>query len=312
MVYRLLQAEGGQAGDGVTLLAILALLLTALYRLTGQWLTRYSKLSSRVITLVNHIHWLLGAGLCVTAPVAELSQPKGIALWTVTALLTSGYALLVGNRLWTPQTIIADHSAWTQIGLMSALLCTAYDRFVWFPDQVGLLVWGSAIACVIGLLVYSLPWERFGWGEEMRSLGLWLPLLMLSITWLEVQTQGMLVVAAFYAWMANRTGRIRLSYWSVALFDLALLDYLDGRGWLTAITLSLIVSLSSLYTTEVDPYFRSGSKRQTKALDQSAGQWLGRCDCAVSNRSLRVDPNFRVCCSCNRNSVHLYWTNLES
>ncbi|MEM8504529.1 MAG: hypothetical protein AAF716_15405, partial [Cyanobacteria bacterium P01_D01_bin.1] len=203
-------------------------------------------------------------GLCAIAPTAGLSQPKGIALWTVTALLTSGYALVVGNRRWTSRPFVADHSAWTRAGLLGILLCVAYDRFVWFSDRTELLVWGGAIACVIGFVVYWLPWERFGWGGEVRSLGLWLPLLTLSITWLEVQTLGMLIVAAFYAWMANRTGRIRLSYWSVALFDIAFLDYLDGRGWLTAITLSLVASLSILYITEVDPYFRSGSKRQQK------------------------------------------------
>lgn len=264
LIYQLLQAEGGQAGDGITLLAGLALLLTVLYRIAGRRLARYSKLSPRQITLANHGHWAIGSGLCAIAPIEGLSQPRGITLWTATALLTAGYALVVGNRRWTPHLCVGDHAVWTKVGLLGILLCVAYDRFVWFPDRTALLVWGGVIACLIGWALYALPWERIGWGDEVRSLGIWLPLLTLSITWLEVQTQGMLIVAAFYAWMANRTERIRLSYLGVALFDLALLDYLNGRAWLTAMTFSLIVSLSILYLTEVDPYFRSGPKRQQK------------------------------------------------
>ena len=264
LAYRLLQASGGQTGDGLTLLAMLAVLLTALYRVAGHWLARYSRLPLRSIALANHGHWVLGMALCAIAPASGLSQPKGIALWTVTTLLGATYALVVGNRRWTPQTFVADHSIWARMGLLSGLLCVAYDRFVWFPDQTGLLVWGSAITCVLGFVLYSLPWERAGWGDEMRSLGIWLPLLTLSITWLEVQTQGLLIVAAFYAWMANRSDRIRLSYVGVLLFDFALLDYLESKGWLSAIAFSLIVSLSILYITEVEPYFRTSSKRQQK------------------------------------------------
>ena len=198
------------------------------------------------------------------APIQSLSQPQGIALWTVTAVLTSSYAVVVGNRLWTTHPLIANHAIWTKIGLFGVLLCVAYDRFVWFPDQSGLLVWGGAIACGIGFGLHVLPWERLGWKDEMRSLGLWLPLLTLSITFTDVQTQGLLIVAAFYAWMANRTDRIRLSYLGVALFDLALLDYLEAIEWLTAIAFSLIVSLSILYIAEVEPYFHDRSRRQQK------------------------------------------------
>ncbi len=264
LAYRLLQASGGQTGDGLTLLAMLALLLTVLYRVASHWLARYSRLPLRSIALANHGHWVLGMALCAIAPASGLSQPKGIALWTITTLLGAAYALVVGNRLWTPQTFVADHSIWARMGLLGGLLCVAYDRFVWFPDQTGLLVWGGAIACVLGFVLYSLPWERAGWGNEMRSLGIWLPLLTLSITLLEIQTQGALIVAAFYAWIANRSDRIRLSYISVVLFDFALLDYLESRGWLSAIAFSLIVSLSILYVTEVEPYFRTSSKRQQK------------------------------------------------
>ncbi|MEO1682368.1 MAG: hypothetical protein AAFS06_03810 [Cyanobacteria bacterium J06631_12] len=86
----------------------------------------------------------------------------------------------------------------------------------------------------------------------------------MSITLAWVQTQGLLLVAAFYAWMAKQTGRVRLSYLSVVLFDLALIDFLDSRGWLTATGLSLVGGLSVLYVAEVEPYFRHQERRQQR------------------------------------------------
>ncbi len=69
LAYRLLQVSGGQAGDGLTLLAMLALLLTSLYRVAGSWLARYSQLPLRSIALANHGHWVLGMALCAIAPI---------------------------------------------------------------------------------------------------------------------------------------------------------------------------------------------------------------------------------------------------
>ena len=264
LVYQLLQASGGSEGDGVTLLAILALAFTAAYRGLKRWGPRYLKITPRALGIANHAHWAVGSVLCIAAPAYDLSQPKGIALWTGCSLLLCGYALSVGNRRWTPNTFLLKYNDWTWIGLAGTLLCIAYDRFVWFPDRAGLFTWGSAIACILGFALYYTPWERFGWSEPWRTTGLWLPVLTLSITIASVQTQGLLIVAAFYAWMAKQTSRIRLSYVSVILFDLALLDYLDIHSWLTPMTLSLVGGLSVLYVAEIDPYFRQQSQRQQR------------------------------------------------
>ncbi|MEL6159476.1 MAG: hypothetical protein AAFR18_09685 [Cyanobacteria bacterium J06627_32] len=264
LIYRLLQAEGGTPGDGYTLLAMLALGLTMLYRAFGHWTQRYLQISTASFQFANHGHYLLGSVLCVIAGLEGLSQPRGIALWTVTSLLLSGYALSVGNRRWTPAIAWLSHKAWTWLGLVGLLLCIAYDRYLWFPDRTALFTWGGAIACFIGIVFYYLPWERLGWASPWRVLGLVLPALTLSITLAWVQTQGLLLVAAFYAWMAKQTGRVRLSYLSVVLFDLALIDFLDSRGWLTATGLSLVGGLSVLYVAEVEPYFRHQERRQQR------------------------------------------------
>ncbi|MEL7331686.1 MAG: hypothetical protein AAFN12_05530, partial [Cyanobacteria bacterium J06560_2] len=264
LIYQLSQASGGDVGDGIALLAWLALALTALYRGTKRWASSYLKLSPRAVTTITHTHWALGSILCFVATQESLSQPKGIALWTLCSLLLAGYALSIGNRRWTPETYELNHDIWTSIGLIGTLLCLTYDRYVWFPDRTGLFTWAGVIACAIGFVLYRAPWERFGWSDPWRILGLWLPMLTLSITLGAVQTPGLLIIAAFYAWMAKQTDRSRLSYLSLLLLNFCLFDFLDIRGWLTSVAVSLILGLSALYIAEVDPYFNSTDRRQQR------------------------------------------------
>ncbi|MEO1402248.1 MAG: hypothetical protein AAFV72_13535, partial [Cyanobacteria bacterium J06635_1] len=265
LIYRLLQASGGQAGDGITLLAGLALGIALVERLLSPWLLRYLQIQPKGLRLVAHGHWAVGSLLALGAAVAGLSKPYGIAVWTGITVLLAGYALLSGHTRWTPQTFVLNHPIWTALGLIEALLAVAYDRFAWFPDKTGVLTWGGVIACAIGFVFYRAPWERWGWPRRpWRLMGVWLPILTLSITLAQVSTQGLLLVGAFYAWMGKHFEQIRLSYLSVLLLDWALLRYLNGQGWLTPLWCNLILGLSVLYLAEVDPYFHTASKKQQR------------------------------------------------
>ncbi|MGB7250916.1 MAG: hypothetical protein WBC73_18415, partial [Phormidesmis sp.] len=269
LIYRLLQASGGQPGDGLTLLAALALAIALIERCTSTWLTRYLSIPLIGLRWMAHAHWALGSLGVVAAAVvgvfAGMSQPQGIAIWTATSLLLAAYALAAGNRRWTSQLPGLGYAEWTTLGLLEALLCVAYDRFAWFFDRSVLLTWGGLIACAIGFVFYRAPWERWGWpGNPWRRLGLWLPMLTLSITLGYVPTQSLLVIAAFYAWMAKQFGQARISYLSVFLFDWALLRYIEGQGLLNGLWVSLAFGLSVLYVVEIDPYFQEISRRQQR------------------------------------------------
>lgn len=265
LIYQLLQASGGQPGDGMTLLAALALAIALAERGLAPWLTRYVQISAEGLSYVSHTHWAIGIFGVMCAIPEGMSQPQGFAIWTGTALLLACYALMVGNRLWTPQTSVGNHTVWTTVGLLTALLCIAHIRFDWFWDRAGLFSWGGVIACAIGFALYAAPWTQWGWpAKPWRCLGLWLPILTLSITLTQVTTQGLLMVGAFYAWMAKQWGQIRISYLTVILFDWALLRYLDTQGLLTGLWVSLAFGLSALYVVQIDPWLKEASQRQRR------------------------------------------------
>ena len=207
--------------------------------------------------------------MAVIAALSTLSQPMGIALWTATLLSLGAYAIATGNRHWTSQTAGFGHAAWTGIGIVQILLCVAYDRWVWFPDRMFILTWGGIVACMVSLVLYRLPWVRFGWPlRPWRWLSLWLPICILCILGIaidyRVSAQSLLVVGAFYAWMAKQFDRVRLSYLSIGLFDWAMLRYLDELGWLTTLVCSLVLALSVLYVAQVDPYWQAVDKNQQR------------------------------------------------
>ncbi|MGB3299231.1 MAG: hypothetical protein WBA76_13250 [Phormidesmis sp.] len=274
LIYRMLQASGGRAGDGFTLLALLALLIALVERFCSPWLLRYMLIPAKGLRRVAHAHWLLSSLLALAAAAAGLSQPKGIALWTGIALLLAGYALMTGNRRCSPQTFVSNHTVWTGIGIVEVLLCAVHNRLVWLPDRTFLVTWGGIVACVMSFAIYQLPWERWGWPlRPWQLLARSLPLAVLGVAISDrVPTQSLLIVGAFYAWMAKQRDQVRLSYLSVLLFDWALLRYLDEQGWLTALAFSLVAGVSLLYVAEVEPYFRGlagdlspdGFKRQQR------------------------------------------------
>lgn len=275
LVYQLLQASGGQPGDGLTLLAGLAALIAGCNITFARWLLPYLRISPQGLRTVAHLHWLLGTVLTIGAILARLSYPTGLLLWTAISLMLAGYALTMGNRYWTPTLFGLTYENWTWFGLVEALLVIAYARFELFPNLAFLLNWGGVIACVLGFGLYRLPWSRWGWpAHPWQSVGLGLPLLTLSITLNQVKTQNLLLVGAFYAWVAQRLDRIRLSYLSVLLFNWAVLRFLSEQGWLTALWLGTVAGLSILYIVEVEPRLQPTSLRDQRHALRLLGSGL--------------------------------------
>ena len=267
LVYQLSQAPGGSPGDGATLLAALALVIALLEKWLSPWLHRYLRLPIAAVQNTAHLHWVFGSLLSALALTAGLSQPTGTRLWIIISLALAAYALIVGNRLWTPQTRVTSHAVWTSVGLLEILFCLAFSRFELFFDRAALLTWAGVIACAVSTIIYRLPWDRWGWPlRPFRLLSIWLPMLTVASTVFQVKIPGLLAVSAFYAWMAKACDRIRLSYLSIFLLDWAILDYLDSQSQLTALGIAIIAGLSILYVAQVDPYFKAVQQRQQRHI----------------------------------------------
>jgi hypothetical protein len=275
LIYQLLQAQGGSHGDGLVCLAGLAALIALGDRLLSPRLLPYFKINLQGLQTIAHLHWLGGNTLLGLALFTDRSR-LGSVVWLGVAAILASYALTLGNRFlaWeghrstTPTaTVEPAHRLWTYLGIWEAIILITCGLDWFIIDADALLTWGGAIASVVALALYSLPWDTWGWplNPWKRSTS-GLPGIVILLTAGQTNVQTLLITGAFYAWIARQNGYIRLSYISVFLVDWAIFKYLDNQDWLEPLWISTMIGCSLLYATYVDPDLQATSDRDKRHL----------------------------------------------
>jgi hypothetical protein len=277
LLYQLLQWEGGLLGDGFVILAALGVLFAWGDRLLSPWLWPFLHLRPTALTTIAHLHWMGASGLMVLALGLDLSS-TGAILWMIGMGLLAGYALVQGRV----------QSSWIYAGLVQAKAGLGYGLHLLLPDGM-LLAWGGAIAVLLAVALYALPWSAWGWVVRpwQRSASI-LPGLSVLLTGTQILIPTVLVVAAFYAGLALVERKIRLSYVSVILADWAIWQLFALLNWQGLMGMALLLGGSLLYMSHLDPALHSASDRDQRhhlrllatglvslaALYESDGQFL--------------------------------------
>ncbi|MCY7393383.1 MAG: hypothetical protein LH647_18375, partial [Leptolyngbyaceae cyanobacterium CAN_BIN12] len=97
LFYQLSQATGGNPGDGVTLLAGLAIGFAIAYYALQRWLIPYLRVPKGLWQAIAHAHWGLGSLLLTTVLFFSLSA-SGEWMWTATVAIAAAYALGMGRN----------------------------------------------------------------------------------------------------------------------------------------------------------------------------------------------------------------------
>lgn len=259
LVYQLLQLPAGKPGDGWMVLAGLAVVLSYGYGwLSRGWAGRdWGNFTGLDLRWVGHGHWFLAVFLAAVRFGLPTSR-NGVIGNAIVLTLCGVYALLYGRQ----------QGRWVWGGL-ATLLAAWGDILVLVVPETALINWAGTLASLIGVLLMSAPWERWGWSEVRPwwEMGLWLPgvnVLLLAgiagggmVTW-----PNLWVTAAFYAWSA--TSNLRRSYVSLLLLDWGLVQFLREQGWQTFLIYGLVVGVSLLYGAQIDPYWQAENTRQRR------------------------------------------------
>lgn len=298
VVYRMLQSSGGNAGDGLTLLALVGSAIALLYLVCQRWLQWWSQLAPPDLEIAGSLHWLLGGILATLAMVAGQSF-TGVWLWLGVTSLLGLHAFLKGNVRWFPtygrqlphsdgseaaatphprMPLTSEHprySQWTWGGLMIATMALPYGLGQLVANLSWLQAWGALGVCAIGFGIHQLPWQRWGWPvHPWRRMALIWPILGILFGLPVVKTQSLLLVGAFYVAMAKRLNTVRLSYLSVVLLNGGWGRYLMAQGWFNLLWLGTLVSLSALYVLEVDPRWQPVPLRKERHYLRSIATFL--------------------------------------
>jgi hypothetical protein len=268
LLYQLLQAKGGSPGDGITLLAGLAIGFAIAYYAVQRWLVDYLRVPKWLWQAIAHAHWGLGSILLIIALPLPLSA-AGEGLWTGAIATAAATALAIGRNR-EPGAEETPHSPrvtslWLYAGITQGLLALTYWLHRSLPDAV-LINWAGAIATIIAVVLYFAPWQRWGWWnwQPWRRAAIVLPSMAILLTGWGSNIQSLLIVAAFYGWLSSVERRVSFSYISVLLVDWAVLRMLHERGAVEPQWIAAVIGASLLYIAQVDPNLRSPHHREMR------------------------------------------------
>lgn len=260
LIYQLMQASGGETGDGITLLAGLAVLIAVTLRLVQGWVCAETQLAASELAQVRHLHWGLGSALIPLAMAADLSS-GGFWLWLLVGTVLSAYALLQGRQPAPLPPQSAGLCRWIYCGSWQAVGLVSAALYRWLPTN-WLMAWAASLMAVAAVVLYCLPWRSYGWHPRpWCNTALLLPAVVVMLTSSQIALQSLLIVAAFYGWLAKAERQARLSYLGLLLLDWALLRYLNQQGWLNLTWTSAVLAGSLLYAAQVDPMLQ-GARQQ--------------------------------------------------
>jgi hypothetical protein len=255
LIYQLIQSKGGQAGDGIVLLSTLACAIAIIYRFCSRWLLFYWRLTSQELLVITHLHWGIGSLFSLLALGVNLSN-FGSNLWLVVTVALAAYAAWQGR----------NRNFWVYLGVIQLTIAIAHLLNRILPLSA-FLDWSAAIACVYAYLLYSLPWQTWGWSKQpwQRSATV-LPGAIVLLTFSEISIQGLFIVAAFYAWLARVENKVRLSYISIVLADWAIIRLIQNWQFTDPLWYVSVLSSSLLYVAQVDPTLRSPTEKEKRHI----------------------------------------------
>lgn len=253
LLHWLSQFSGGSAGDGLTLLVLLAGAIALFYRLTARWLQPWLQLTVAELSQFAHWHWAGGSAIALLAPTFGLST-NGVWLWIGGMTLLAGYAIWQGR--W--------QSGWVYAGFFQASLAAQF----WLEKLVaasGLVVWAGAIVAALALLIYQLPWRQWGWSAKPWKISAAvLPGVVTVLTATTTGIPSLLLVGGFYAWVAKLDNQVRLSYLSVGLAVWAGLRWLNEQQLTQPLWYAALLAATLLFVAQVEPVLQPVERKEQR------------------------------------------------
>jgi hypothetical protein len=155
----------------------------------------------------------------------------------------------------------------TYLGIGGIAIAVSEILYWRLPEGI-YLGWGGAIACLLALFFYFVPWHRWGWRQQpWQQVAIGLPIITFFLTYDRISLPTLFIIAAFYAWIAQAHQRIRLSY-------VGIIPAIRGAAWVlneqTLLTHPLwdvsVISAAILYVAQVEPGLQPPGGRNARHL----------------------------------------------
>lgn len=270
LLYAMAHEGEGAFGDGLAVLAGLGAAIAWAYPLLGHWMRPYLGFTQKEWRVLSQLHWL---GSTVLLGLKFSRQATTIGEWMAIAVmvLLAGYAIFQGRTFppgpeGTRAAPRMQGEIWTYLGIVQALVAIAYLLWLVLPEFL-LITFSGVVATFLSTQMWNFNWRAWGWSKRpWRQIGAIAPLSSLGavipVDW--PSNIALLVVAGFYAFLAQKTQRIRISYVGVALANITIFRILSGQGLEDLLWYLGVVSASLIYISQVDPALQSVTYQQSR------------------------------------------------
>ncbi len=248
----ILSFNGANDADGVVLAVAVSVLLMVVYKNLPLPIVNYLHLMRSDVDGVAHVHWLLGSVGVVIAAQETLSG-TGSYRAAGLALVLAGYACWIGRVEHETQLI------WLYGGILQFTMACFWWLIVLIPE--GAESWLAGVACVLGLLMTTLPWKSWGWPPKpWHTVGRVLPIATILLTVSSVNLSSLVLGSVFYLWLAQSLSQVRWSYVSFGLGSWAYYQWLSQYDVLWLLY-TVPVTAFILYVTQQDPALQEDLQR---------------------------------------------------
>lgn len=249
LFYQMSLSSAGVLGDGLIAMSALGTSIMYAYRILTPWLISYLCLTPRELKNIAHLHWVWSSILFLSAMTLSIQINSSIVLGT--GLFLVRYAIWQGRE----NSEETNQEIWVYLGLIELGIIGIYLRNLPIGRLIfeQLLPWHGAISCLFAYFLYILPWQRLGWSKTpWQRTAYVLPLIILGTTGLQTSPITLIIVAAYYVFLAKAATQIRLTYISLILIDWALFTWFNDLNLRNSLWYVTPIGLSLLYIAEVD------------------------------------------------------------
>lgn len=245
-------------GDRLIAFATLGAIAMSAYRTGAPALLDYLRLTEKEVRVVAHLHWIASSWLLLAAISAPIEVADLVGLST--GIFLSSYAIVQGRH--NPSRALAE--IWIYAGILEAAAIAIYIGSKLHFGGL-LLPWAAALSAVAAYFLWILPWERWGWPKQpwLRSAVV-LPVGAALQTAQAINPASLLIVSAFYIFLALLNRQIRITYVSAFFINWAILRWFLNLNVTDPLAYTVPPALSLLYIAQVDAGFQPRQQKQAR------------------------------------------------
>ena len=271
LFYQMSLSSGGALGDGLIAMSALGTSIMYAYRILTPWLISYLCLTPRELKNIAHLHWGWSSILFLSAMTLPIQINSSIVLGT--GLFLVRYAIWQGKE----NSQETNQEIWVYLGLIEVGIIGIYLRNLPIGKLIfeQLLPWNGAISCLFAYFLYILPWQRLGWSKTpWQRTAYILPLIVLGTTGLQTYPITLVIVAAYYVFLAKAVTQIRFTYISLILIDWALFTWFHDLNLRDSLWYVTPIGLSLLYIAQIDEQLKLSTAKPLRHSLRMLGSGL--------------------------------------